>query len=228
MINNKKKEEEEISITKPIIIVMTRWHAIYRCKNRLSQSIGYLQAALIQERLTNHTISVVNNLKKARLAEVQLAISGIGMNASRRWAYSKGIKKNFLQGEGSLGLRMRKQFLKVQSKNKRGRTTIIIGTDLPELCCLDLLKAIESLKRNEIVLGPAIDGGYWLMGLSERLVSPVVPSWPFSGISWGSNSVLKETIELAISRGISYELLKPQNDLDDFQDLFPWIMTNQK
>ena len=54
---------------KPTIVLMTRWHAIYRCKSRLSEDIGALHAAKIQEKLTNHTIKVARKIQKEGLSD---------------------------------------------------------------------------------------------------------------------------------------------------------------
>ena len=119
---------------------------------------------------------------------------------------------------------MRRQVIRAQrmqpGKASR-RSTILIGSDLPSLCKLDLIKAINALEKYEIVLGPSIDGGYWLIGLTGRLVKPVA-TWPFSGIPWSTNQVLKETIMRAEHEGFKYYLLRKQNDIDLAEDLSPW------
>ena len=73
-----------------------------------------------------------------------------------------------------------------------------------------------------MVLGPSNDGGYWLIGLSNKLLNPLC-AWPFSGISWGSDKVLKETRRLASLNHIDYQLLQTKNDLDNIMDLSPWL-----
>ena len=73
-----------------------------------------------------------------------------------------------------------------------------------------------------MVLGPSSDGGYWLIGLSSKLLNPL-RAWPFSGISWGTNKVLRETIQFASLNHIDYQLLQTKNDLDNIIDLSPWL-----
>ncbi len=204
----------------PLIILMTKWPAAGRCKSRLAKKIGSKNAAAIQTQLTKHTIAVAKNLEREGLVEIKLAIGGLSSKAEKRWAIREGVKQIGHQGDGSLGLRMRKQILKAQKVNIV-RTTILVGSDLPSLGRVDLIKAIEALKEHEIVLGPSRDGGYWLIGLSKKLVKPV-PIWPFSGISWGTNKVLKQTIQRAEKERVSYVLLREQNDIDQIEDLAPW------
>ena len=77
------------SSPKPIIVLMTRWHAIYRCKSRLSEDIGALHAAKVQEKLTNHTIKVARKIQKEGLADVKVAIDGIGIQAAKKMGTQK-------------------------------------------------------------------------------------------------------------------------------------------
>ena len=73
-----------------------------------------------------------------------------------------------------------------------------------------------------MVLGPSSDGGYWLIGLSTKLINPL-PAWIFSGIKWGTDKVLKETIRRAYLNQIDYQLLQTKTDLDNIKDLSPWL-----
>ena len=212
--------------TKSIIILMTRWHSIYRCKSRLAKEIGALKAAKIQEKLTQHTINVAQEIQKEGLAEIRVAIDGIGIKAARRWAVKNKIQTIATQGPGNLGTKMKRQFLKAHAeKNTSDQITnsiLLIGTDLPSLSHCDLIKAIQILNHKEMVLGPSTDGGYWLIGLSNKLLSPLF-LWPFSGINWGTDEVLEKTIKLATLNKIDFQLLQTKNDLDNIRDLSPWI-----
>ena len=211
---------------KPIIVLMTRWHAIYRCKKRLSKDIGALQAAKIQEKLTKHTIKVVNEIQTEGLADVKIAIDGIGIKAAKKWAALHKIKTVATQGHGCLGTKMKRQFLKTHAeKNISGQTAnpiLLIGTDLPSISRLDLIEAIQILNHKEMVLGPSTDGGYWLIGLANKLLHPLC-IWPFSGIKWGTRQVLQKTIQLASLNKIDYQLLQTKNDVDNIMDLSPWL-----
>ena len=211
---------------KPTIVLMTRWHAIYRCKSRLSKEIGAVKASKIQEQLTLHTIKVARGIQNKGLADVKVAIDGIGIKAAKKWALENKIKTVVTQGPGNLGIKMKRQFLKNYPKktipyNSRN-SILLIGTDLPSISHSDLIQAIQILNHNEMVLGPSSDGGYWLIGLSKKLLNPLC-SWPFSGISWGTDQVLQQTIKLASLHQIDYKLLQTKNDLDKIIDLSPWL-----
>ena len=212
---------------KPTIVLMTRWHAIYRCKSRLSKDIGALHAAKIQEKLTNHTIKVAKEIQKEGLADVKVSIDGIGIQAAKKWALKNKIQKVTTQGSGNLGTKMKRQFLKTHSEKtifhkKISNPILLIGTDLPSISHSDLIRAIQVLTHKEMVLGPSTDGGYWLIGLSNKLLNPLC-YWPFSGINWGTDKVLQETIRLASLNQIDYQLLQTKNDLDNISDLSPWL-----
>ncbi len=218
--------KREVNRHKPVLVVMARWPAAGRCKNRLAAEIGPEQASLIQRRLTEHTFQVAQKIANKGLLELQIAFSGITpQSAAKQLGIYEGINSLLSQGQGSLGLRMRRQVLRVQrahSPNKHfERSTLLIGTDLPDLCEKDLLIALEALKKKEMVIGPASDGGYWLLGLSRGLVKPVA-SWPFCGIPWGTNQVLQKTLQKATKAKVQYELLNQKNDLDRLEDLNQW------
>jgi len=211
---------------KPILVLMTRWHSIYRCKSRLSKEIGALQAAKIQEKLTKHTINVAKGIQEKGLADVKVAIDGIGIKAAKKWAKINKIQTIVTQGPGNLGTKMKKQFLKTYAEKNISHqfpnSILLIGTDLPSISQRDVMQAIQTLNHTEMVLGPSKDGGYWLIGLSSKLLKPLC-SWPFSTIKWGTDKVLKKTIRLATLNQIDYQLLQEKNDLDNISDLSPWI-----
>jgi len=211
---------------KPTIVLMTRWHAINRCKSRLSKDIGALKASKIQEKLTNHTIKVAKEIQEEGLADIKVAIDGIGIQAAKKWALRNKIQKVATQGPGNLGTKMKRQFLKTHSEktisHEIPNPILLIGTDLPSISHSDLIKAIQILTHKEMVLGPSTDGGYWLIGLAHKLLNPIC-SWPFSGMNWGTDKVLKKTIRLASLNQIDYQLLQTKNDLDNILDLSPWL-----
>ena len=227
MVMSKKENTKRFYVnSKPTIVLMTKWHAIFRCKSRLANDIGAFKAAKIQKILTNHTINVAKKIQKEGHADIKVAIDGIGIKAAKKWAALNKIKKVEIQGPGNLGTKMKRQFLKThheQNLSHQIRNPIlIIGSDLPSISHFELIQAIQTLKHKEMVLGPSSDGGYWLIGLSKKLLNPLC-TWPFSGINWGSDKVLQETIRLASLNQIDYQLLQTKNDLDNIIDLSPWI-----
>ena len=198
---------------------MAKWHAYGRCKNRLSKDIGKICSANVQRKMTEHTISVAKSLEKKGLIEISLAISGLGFKKSKRWSNELGIKNFNLQGRCSLGERMRRQILINKTFSlKKTRTFIFIGTDLPDFCHMDLLNTLKKLKKNDLILGPSNDGGYWLIAFSERLLSTKL-YLPFINIKWGREDVLKQTINNFYSMNLKHDFLHRKIDIDTIKDI---------
>jgi hypothetical protein len=130
------------------------------------------------------------------------------------------IKKFNLQGKGCLGEKMKRQIIinkKFCSKNKI-KNIIFIGTDLPDLCHLDLLNTIKELKQNDLILGPSNDGGYWLIGLSAKIISKYL-HLPFINIKWSKKNVLQNTIDNFASTKLKYKFLDNKIDIDTIIDI---------
>lgn len=193
---------------------MARWPAPGRCKRRLARSVGAAAAARIQARLTRHTLAVACSLARQLGLEVVLAVDGLGPRAACRWGAALGANRCLLQGQGGLGLRMHRQFLRAAAEG--ARRVVVIGSDLPWLEGGDLAAAFEALNRRSAVLGPANDGGYWLLGL--RRPDP----WLLGGMAWGSAQVLEQTLAVMAQRGLEPALLTRRGDLDREEDLRPW------
>ncbi len=220
-----KKSPNKRTITKPLLVLMTRWPAANRCKSRLAKEIGGFRAAQIQKKLTQHTIEVAKAIKSTGLIEIKLAIDGIGKKKIAKWSKEQGIINACSQGKGNLGLKMKRQIFLAQGKRvknfKNPRTTILIGTDVPNICPSDIFSALNCLNKNELVIGPSKDGGYWLIGFSNDILNYEI-SWTFSGIEWGENSVLEETLKRVRLKGIKYELIEEKKDIDNISDLIEW------
>lgn len=102
----------------------------------------------------------------------------------------------------------------VELKFRQGfRKVVIIGTDSPLIGPREFHLALEALNNQEVVLGPAEDGGYYLIGLSAP------KTFLFRGIHWGTEKVFHETITLMKAHSVSWGELPPSLDLDTFQDL---------
>jgi len=199
---------------------MTKWPRYGHCKTRLAKEIGKKNALIIQIIMLQHTISVAKYLYEKNILDISLAISGIGFNSSKRLCQNLGIKDFTLQGKGSLGERMRRQIIRHQknySLNKN-RPLIFIGTDLPNLCHIEILETISKLKSSEVVIGPSNDGGYWLIAFSKRMLSNNL-FHPFIDIKWSTSGVLQKTIDNLKKGNIKIDYLNIKIDLDNIHDL---------
>ena len=199
---------------------MAKWHGYGRCKTRLARDIGKNNSAKIQSMMTNHTISVAKYLQKINIIDTTIAISNLGRKNCRRWSKELGIKKFSLQGKGCLGEKMKRQiiFNKKFCTQNNIKKIIFIGTDLPDLCHLDLINTTKELEKNDLILGPSNDGGYWLIGLSEKIMSSHI-YLPFINIKWGTENVLQNTIDNFASTKLKYKFLDKKIDIDTIFDI---------
>ena len=94
---------------------------------------------------------------------------------------------------------------------------VVIGTDCPDLTPEALRRALGALAGSDLVLGPAHDGGYYLIGLRRPM--PAL----FLGIEWGSGRVLEETLSRARDMGLAAHMLEALGDLDTPADLVRFI-----
>jgi hypothetical protein len=118
------------------------------------------------------------------------------------------------QTRGDLGERMAGAF----DKSFRGgnQATVIIGSDCPKLTSDLMSEAFACLRHHSVVLGPALDGGYYLIGLRES-----IPQL-FSGVNWGTSTVLAKSQQILDGLGIKPCLLTSLPDLDRMEDLPMW------
>jgi len=159
-------------------------------------------------------------LAAGRIAvELLLAADPLGRRAAWRWARALGADRGVSQGRGSLGLRLQRQLQR--ARREGAAQVVLIGSDLPMLAPLDLMAAFEALDQAPLVVGPAADGGYWLIGLSCR-AAPALAGRLFSGMPWGGPAVLERTMAAAATLGVEPRLLGERRDLDRPDDLAPW------
>ena len=210
----------------PQVVVMARWPSPGRCKRRLTRDLALglalrqapERAMRIQRRLTAHTAAVVTSIQDELPLPPVLAVSGLGPRGALRWGRQLGITVVRQQGHGNLGCRLKRQLLLCRLK---GYSCLIIGTDLPDLCLGDLRQAMDSLETHDLVLGPAEDGGYWLLGMGRSLMRDP-KAWPLIGIPWGQPDVLQTTLTAADAAGVSTTTMMWKRDIDHDWDLKRW------
>jgi len=114
------------------------------------------------------------------------------------------------QKDGNLGDRMHHAFS--QAFAAGALRVVMVGTDCPAVEPADVRQAWTALTTNDLVLGPALDGGYWLIGLNRP--HPEL----FNDINWSTSAVLSETLACAKQLGLSHQLLRPLSDVDTKAD----------
>ncbi len=118
------------------------------------------------------------------------------------------------QGTGSLGERLATT---VVDHFQNGATSVvIIGSDCPDITAQDIRNAHNALANADVVLGPATDGGYWLIGLRHPAVGI------FDDIAWSTDAVFQQTQARAASLNLSLATLRPLDDVDTHEDWLRW------
>jgi hypothetical protein len=115
------------------------------------------------------------------------------------------------QAEGDLGERMSAAL--AEAFRGGARRAALIGTDAPAISREDVLDALESLDDHDVVIGPATDGGYYLLAVKRP--DPEI----FRGVPWGTPQVLTATLDRAARLGRSVRVLRTLGDVDTVEDL---------
>jgi rSAM/selenodomain-associated transferase 2/rSAM/selenodomain-associated transferase 1 len=199
------------------LLVFTRYPEPGRTKTRLIPALGERGAADLQRRMTEHTLARVRRFTRGRPGLVEVVYEGGDARLMGTWLGPDLVYRP--QGKGHLGARMARVFR--ASFRDGTERAVIIGIDCPNLTADILDRAFRALRGRDLVLGPARDGGYYLIGLRRDASGRAIPSL-FTGISWGTGAVLSETLEVAEKRGLTRELLDPLADVDRPEDLPLW------
>ncbi len=182
-----------------------------RVKTRMQPALSAEQACALHEALVLWTS---RTLLQAELGRVELwAADGVEHPLFQR-CLSEGVSQVCLQRGEDLGQRMQHA---LASGLRRAAGVLLVGSDCPGIDAAYLRGAIRALQRTDLVLGPALDGGFVLIAV-RRPVSDRV----FAGVRWGSETVLEETLEGAQAAGYSTRLLTPLQDIDRPEDLPVW------
>src|SRR5690554_1220857 len=189
---------------KNALIIMTKNPVLGKCKTRLAHTLGDEKALEIYIQLLDHTAQYSKEVN----ADVFVYSTDETTDKSR-WKHPKTHFR--IQSFGDLGNRMNTAIREVITLGYK--KTIVVGSDCAEINSEDIHKAFSRLNTSEITLGPALDGGYYLIGMKE--VNPTL----FQDITWSTDTVLNETISKIKSKKLSYSLLEVKSDIDVEEDL---------
>ncbi|MEH2075318.1 MAG: TIGR04282 family arsenosugar biosynthesis glycosyltransferase [Nostoc sp.] len=194
------------------LIIFTRYPEPGKTKTRLIPALGNLGAANLQRKMTEHTIFQVQELQKKIALSMEVRFAGGNLQLMQDWLGLDLVYQS--QGEGDLGSRMARSLF--DAFESGADKVIIIGTDCPGVNAQILTTAFEELHTFDLVLGPALDGGYYLIGLCQP-----IPEL-FANIEWGTAQVFQKTLEIARNINLSHVNLSPLADIDRPEDLPIW------
>ncbi|MEO1614813.1 MAG: TIGR04282 family arsenosugar biosynthesis glycosyltransferase [Planctomycetota bacterium] len=188
--------------------VMAKYWQVGQVKTRLGATIGLEQSARL------HRIFCLQLARS--LSEVAHRRSFVVTPSDAMPSFENELPSEWAlepQADGDLGSRMKHWF----ANRENASSSILIGADCPRLTRQDLEEAFACLADHDIVLGPAHDGGYYLVGLRSPAGS--VLNALFDGMVWSQSSVFETTLQRAAACGLSVATLTPNSDVDTEADL---------
>ena len=187
------------------ILLFTKPPVTGQCKTRLIPALGKEGAATLQQKLLH---KIIQDLLDFKLCPFEVWQSDDSDYFSQlNFADELNVKT---QSGDELGARMANAFKDNLAGNKK---VIIIGSDCVEYTRAYLANAITALLDNEVVIGPAHDGGYLLIGMSK--FQPII----FDNIEWGTDNVLESTLQKLKKANVTYSQLNTLHDIDRPEDL---------
>jgi rSAM/selenodomain-associated transferase 1 len=184
-----------------LIIIFTRNPELGKVKTRLAKDIGTENALEIYKILLNHTFEIVANINTQKWIFYS-------ENINEDELFDENFEKKLQKGN-DLGEKMKNAF--EEGFNAGFQKIVIIGSDLIDLENSDFKLAFESLDTNDVVIGPALDGGYYLLGLKENYHQI------FNDKKWGTDTVLEDTLNDFKNQKV--KLLNVKNDIDTIEDI---------
>ena len=189
---------------KKAIILFVRNPVLGEVKTRLAATVGKETALKIYEKLLWHTRTITKDLR----CDKYVFYAG---ESNEQDIWKNDVYRKKIQQGTDLGERMNHAFNSLFALGYE--QVMIIGSDCYELAQADLEEAFDLLGRTEILIGPAKDGGYYLLGMHAP--TPEL----FLGITWSIPDVFSETIIRMKRLGRRYLLLPIRNDIDEEEDL---------
>ncbi|RDC63160.1 TIGR04282 family arsenosugar biosynthesis glycosyltransferase [Adhaeribacter pallidiroseus] len=190
-------------MNKKLLLIFVKNAVLGKVKTRLAATIGPDKAYEIYQILLKRTFEVTVALPVTKVVYYS--------DYTSEDLFKPPYYNKHIQSGQDLGERMQQAF--AQAFADGFREVCIIGSDCYELTEDILLQAFEKLERNDVVIGPAEDGGYYLLGMKE-----LHPSL-FTGKNWSTDSVLPDTLNNVKANGQSVALLPQLTDVDEEKDL---------
>jgi rSAM/selenodomain-associated transferase 2/rSAM/selenodomain-associated transferase 1 len=191
------------------IIVMARWPEAGKAKTRLIPALGPDGAAKLHTCLVRRTLKTVCGFTERHRCEIDVQFAG-GTPDDMRHLFGDHLRYTPQQGD-SLGDRMSAAIGLAFAQGCH--RVVVIGTDCPQLQARHLEEAFSSLHHTDVAIGPAVDGGYYLIAVREH--APGL----FQDINWGSETVLRQTLQHLRRINRTRTLLPWLSDVDFPEDL---------
>lgn len=195
---------------KSALIIFQKNAVLGKVKTRLSVDVGDESAMKIYQELVRHTHHVCGSVPVQKFLFLSDFIPDVVSEFGQDYNFE-------IQSGNDLGSRMENAFQRLFSNGYE--KIVLLGTDCGELEKGTVFEAFNLLDRHEVVIGPARDGGYYLLGMTK-----MIPDL-FEEIPWSTEKVLFLTMEKLEIQNISYDLLEILSDVDRVED---WIKLKEK
>ena len=201
-VRDEKTIDFHLANSKNLLLIFTRNPEPGKCKTRLAAKVGDEAALEIYKFLLDHTVEITKDLyaKKCVYYSEEIWQEDI---------WGSTIFDKELQVGADLGERMANAF--TQGFAAGFKKIIVIGSDMYDLKQSDLENAFTALEKDDYVIGPAVDGGYYLLGMKKYKQEL------FTNKQWGKNTVLEAT--LANLSNEKMAILPKRNDVDHYEDI---------
>ena len=190
-----------------LLIIFVKNPELGKAKTRLAAGIGKEAALHVYKRLLERTKEISSGLSSDKVVFYNDFIDYQDL-------WPNDIYQKALQIAGDLGQKMEAAFRWAFEVGYQ--KVCIIGSDCYDLTTEILETAFEKLENHNAVIGPSVDGGYYLLGMTQ------LNSSVFKNKDWSTSSVFDSTIESFISKNLNYFQLEILNDIDTKEDLGDW------
>lgn len=190
---------------KDLLIIFTKNPVLGTCKTRLAKTMGDHEALRIYKALIDYTVSFTEKVAAKKHVYYSDFIPELD-----EWSLPNFEK--FMQIDGNLGTKMSNAFS--ESFKKGFNKVVIIGSDCAEINEKDIQVAFEQLRKHDAVIGPAVDGGYYLLGMNHPILDLFIDK------SWSTPELINETISTLKRLNKSFYLLSEKSDIDYEEDLY--------
>jgi uncharacterized protein len=189
---------------KKAVLIFAKNPVYGQVKTRLGATIGNDMALTVYQHLLRHTASITDDVSVEKIVFYSNTIE-------EQDIWNNKVYNKQKQSGNDLGERMQNAF--AYAFHEGNKEVIIIGTDCMELTSAIIMEAFTRLKNNDVVIGPARDGGYYLLALKK------IHYQLFHNIHWSTNQVLKQTLAVCKNENLLVSQLQELSDIDNEKDL---------
>jgi len=195
------------------IVIFTRYPEAGTTKTRLIPSLGPENAARLQRAMTEKLLTAIEAMPLSRGCRLKICFTGGTRAQMKQWLGDHPFEE---QQGCDLGEKMEHAFQ--ESFNNGAEQVVLVGSDIPSIDTDLMSLAVTLVTKEELVIGPTFDGGYYMIGFNRKCAAALYPEI-FHDIPWSNANVLASTIDTVTTLGLSYKLLPKHHDIDTPEDL---------